>query len=323
LSHDDILDLVFSPWPTQALFAASRLGIFTTLAQEPMTAAELGRRVGTRSHAFPALLDACVAMGLLHRTEDRYANSHLSDAHLVEGRPLYMGDFIDLLAFESPQWNVLYDALANKPHARPQTNESDFGRRRFTLAMHNLAMNGEATALAAAVDLDACKSMADVGCGSGMYSVALCCRWPGLRVTLLDHPDVLDTARDIVRQHGLADRIELRPADMTSDPYGQDLDAVLLSDVLYQNKATCLTILRSAYDALADGGRLVIRGYYCAPGGSESAFGALFALKLQLENPDREPISVATLSDWLGQTGFRKIHAFALTPRSTCLIATR
>jgi SAM-dependent methyltransferase len=323
VSHDVILDLVFSLWPTQALFTASRLGVFTTLAEGPMSTAELGRRLEVRSRVLPALLDACVAMGLLRRQEDRYANSHLSDAHLVQGRPLYVGDFIDLLAFDAAHWLGLYDTVLGTKQPASHSDETEFGRRRFTLAMHNLAANGEADALANGIDLTGCKTMADVGCGSGVYSIALCRRWPDLRATLLDHPEVLDTARDIVRQYGLADRIETRPADMNTDPFGRDLGAVLLSDVLYQDEASCLAILRSAYDALAEGGRLIIRGYYADPGGSESLFGSAFSLMLQLEEPNRDPVTVAMLTDWLGRTGFKQISAFALTPRSTCLSATR
>jgi hypothetical protein len=199
----------------------------------------------------------------------------------------------------------------------------EVSHRQFTLAMDNLAMLGEAKALAAAVDLSGCASMADVGCGSGIYSVELCLRYPGLRATLLDRGEVLETASEIVRKHGLENRVETRPRDITTDAYGQDLDVVLLSDVLYQDEAMCMTMLRSAHKALRQGGRLVVRGYYSDPGGSESVFGALFALNVLLGGPAREAITLGKVRDWIREAGFRDVSAFALTGRSSCLMAVK
>ncbi len=189
--------------------------------------------------------------------------------------------------------------------------------------MNNLAMLGEAEALAAALDLSGCKTMADVGCGSGIYSVALCRHYPDLHAVLLDREDTLETTREIVRRHSLQDRIETRTADITQDTYGRNLDVVLLSDVLYQNEAISKTFLRSANLALAPGGRLVVRGYFSDPEGSQPLFGALFAVARLLSDPKREPITLPGLRGWIEETGFKNVRTFALTERSTCLIAVK
>ena len=165
--------------------------------------------------------------------------------------------------------------------------------------------------------------MVDVGCGSGMYSVALCRRNPALKAVLLDRKEVLEVAREIVEQHQLQDRISSREADITQDAYGEGLDVVLLSDVLYQDRETCKAILRSAYNALADGGKLVVRGYYSDPEGSNTLFGALFVLKLQFGDTERELMSVPTLCKWIEEAGFGNVCAFALTERSSCLVAAK
>ncbi len=322
MSGNPVLDLVFRPWSMNVLFAASRLRVFTLLATKAMTTAELVEILGAEPQLLTAVLDACAAMGLLHRTNGLYTNSHLSDAYLVEGRPLYVGDLMEVQAIEAAGWQTLYDAVAQKGNVVKEPL-LEVGPRRFTLAMNNIAMQGEANALASTLDLSGCGTMADVGCGSGMYSVALCLRNPSLRATLLDREDVLDTTREIIQQHGIHDRVETRSADITADSYGQDLDVVLLSDVLYQDKATCLTILRSAHTALVKGGRLVIRGYYSDPGESQSLFGALFVVHLLLSDPNREPITVPLLRTWVKEAGFKDLNVFALTERSTCLIAVK
>jgi len=153
--------------------------------------------------------------------------------------------------------------------------------------------------------------------------VMMCLRWPDLRATLLDRPEVIETTREVVEAYGLGDRIEIRAVDMTRDSFGQGHDAVLLSDVLYQNRATCVTVLRSAHAALAPGGRLIVRGSYSDPGGSESAFGALFVLHLLLSDPGRDPLPVDVLKAWVEEVGFGECRAFALTERSTCLTGVK
>ena len=71
-----------------------------------------------------------------------------------------------------------------------------------------------------------------------------------------------EVARDIIARHRLEGRITTREADITEDAYGDGLDVVLLSDVLYQDQATCRTILQSAYQALRPGGRLVVISFH-------------------------------------------------------------
>ena len=318
-----ILDLVFHSWPMHALFAASRLKIFTVLASRAMTAAELSKETSAEPRIFTALLDACVGMGLVQLKDGVYSNSHLSDAYLVEGRPLYLGDMIEVQATEAADWPRLYDVIIGNAEEGAATSRAEVDPRCFTLAMNSLAMLGEAEALAAAVDLSGCRTMVDVGCGSGMYSVALCRRNPDLNSVLLDRKEVLQVAREIVKRHSLQDRINTRESDITQDAYGEGINVVLLSDILYQDRATCKAILRLAHDALVVGGRLVVRGYYSDSEGSNTLFGALFVLKLQLGDPDREPISVPTLCEWTEEVGFRNVHAFALTERSSCLLAAR
>jgi SAM-dependent methyltransferase len=323
MQSNPILDVVFSPWSMQVVFAASRLTIFTLLHGRPMTASELTKHLEADGKLLPALLDVLVAMGLLHRDEEGYVNSHLSESYLVEGKPLYVGDIITVQALESGTWQRLYDTVTRQSDAAEAPSSPQADPRLFTLAMNNIAMQGEAAALAAAVDLSGCRTLLDVGCGSGSYSATLCLRNPELRATLLDLPEVLETTREVTRSYGLGDRLELKPADMTRDAYGENFDAVLLSDVLYQNKATCLAVLRSAYAALAAGGRLIIRGYYSDPGGTESLFGALFVVHLLLSDSSREPLSLGVLESWVSEVGFKDVEVFALTERSTCLIAAK
>ncbi len=322
---NQVLDMIFGPWAAHTLYCANRLNIFNLLAEKEknLTAEELAEQAGAVPGLLKSVLDACTAMGFLQLKDNRYTNSYLSNIYLVEGGPCYLGDITDVMAVEAANWEGLYDLVKGNEKKVAPKDGLKLEPHRFTMAMNNLAMLGEAHALANAVDLSQCKTLTDAGCGSGMYSIALCHRFPNLTATLLDRKEVLETTRKLIAKNNLDQRIKTREADIAAGSYGSGQDAVLLSDVLYQERSICLSILRSAYETLTPGGTLLIRGYYSDPGQKNPVFGSLFNIKLLLDDPDRETISLPLLRQWLEETGFKDIHAFTLTERSTCVIGKK
>jgi SAM-dependent methyltransferase len=287
-----------------------------------MTAEELGRELHCVPRLLEALLDACVAIGLLRREKGSYGNSHLSGAYLVEGRPLYLGHILEVQASGAARWDRLMELITTgeTPAVSDELGEQD---PVFTLAMDDLGAQGEAEALAGAVDLSGCRTLLDAGCGSGIYSIALCRHYPQLAATLIDRERVLQTTRRRIADSGLVDRIHTRPDDMTAGVMKDEVDAVLLSDSLYYDRATSMRILRAAHAALNPGGTLVVRGYYADPGGTEAAFGAIFRLNLLLSDPGRIPPTAAEVAGQMAEAGFRDVRRFPLSERSSCFVGTK
>jgi SAM-dependent methyltransferase len=320
--ENPILDAVFHSWRMSVITTASRLELFSRLEDGSMEAERLALETGCVPRLLEALLDACAAMGLLCREGDRYRNSHLSSAYLVKGRPLYVGHILEIQSRGAPRWGRLLHMMTT---GESPEGPDEFGEQHpvFTRAMNDLGMHGEASALAAAVDLSACRSLVDLGCGSGLYSISLCRRFPQLTATLVDREPVLPTTNEMVASSGLADRIRVRAGDMETDPIGEGVDAVLLSDSLYYDAATAKRLLRSVFAALTEDGTIIIRGYYPDPGASEPLFGAIFRLNLLLFDPERTPPSLDDIKGWLDEAGFRNVRAFALTEKSSCVLAEK
>lgn len=320
---DNPLDMIFAPYSIYVLFAANRLKIFTLLAKRKMTADEIAESTGARSRLLEVLLDVCVALGLLRRQDDRYENSHLSDAYLVEGRPLYLGDIIEVQSIEAGNWERLYDLILGSGTGDGGGAAREPSPELFTRAMNNLGMLGEAAALANLVDLTGCRTMVDVGCGSGLYSITLCRHYPDLQAVLLDREEVLAVADRFIKKSSLQNRLSIRSVDILKDPFGTNVDVVLLSDVLYQDKSTCIQILQSAHDALAPNGLLIVRGYFSDPKASQPVFGTFFALGRLLFGENRDIISIPKLHSWIEKVGYKITASQALTERSTCIQARK
>ena len=226
------------------------------------------------------LLDACVGLGLLHKTlsekeqhtepenadaqEDRwtYANAPSTSAFLVRGRPGYLGDAIRWGADQYAAWGELARGVReNGPVVAPALHlgVDPEQTRRFVLGMHNRAL-GMARGVLHFLPFETTTHLLDVGGGPGTYAMLLAQKYPGLRVTVLDLPGVVAIAQELIAQAGLSDRVQTRPGSAVEEDYGQEtVDGILFSGVLHQmDSDTIRQMFARAFRALQPGGKMII-----------------------------------------------------------------
>jgi hypothetical protein len=314
----EIMELITSHQKMRVIFAAIQLRLFTHLANKSLTLTELCERCQAISHPLQILLNACHSMDLLKVKEGRYTNSQLSEKYLVEDQPGYIGDFLQLQNDESLHWNKLFQITYDGPTRRSE--ESRY--RTFIKAMNNIGMLGEAEKLKEAVDLSHCKQMVDAGGGSGLYSVVLCREYSELSSTILDLKETLQITKEMISAYPEKERITLRQADIMKDSFGEEIDVVLLSDVIYDKQAGSI-VLAKAWQCLKNDGTLIIRGYYADPVDTKPLFGALFAISQLVFDPKREVMTISDLEREVVMTGFTIIKVSPLTQLSFVLVAKK
>ncbi len=316
-----LIDTLLAPWTNRVLLTAVRLRMFTILAYQDLTVEELSSAIETAAQQLKPLLDACASLDLLLYQDGKYRNSPFSRMHLVEGKPGYIGDFLQMVSAESRQWDGLYGLITGKDDpSGHHEGETDPGK--FTLAMNNIGMLGEAWALADAVDLGDCRKMVDAGGGSGLYSVYLCRKSPHLRSIVIDNKETLDATREMIAGCEEEDRIELLEADIAKDSLGKDVDVVLLSDVVYE-ESFAHKVLTNARASLRENGLLIIRGYYYDPENPKSRFSALFKLNQMVFNPNGTILTLPSLREKVAETGFTIFKVTPLTELSSLILARR
>lgn len=302
------------------VFTAVHLNLFTVIGDKSLSGSEIALKTDTDSAKLEPLLRSCAAMGLLESRDKRYENSAFSLKYLVEGSAEYVGDLLKLQSQEWFRWTDLPEIIRG---GKTLTDSLEDRHRTFIRAMNNLANLGEAEALAAAVDLSDCTRLVDVGGGSGNYSIRLCQKYPDLQVILLDRKETLQVTRDYVLKASLQSRISLREADIEKDGYPEEVDAVLLSDVIYDAQIT-RPVLQRAHECLKTGGKLIIRGYYADPeGGKDTLFSRLFVLQELVFDPAQEVLTLPVLKKRVEEWGFQIVHRGQLTERSQILIAKK
>ena len=263
-------ELIEQSWAGRAarvVQAANGVGIFERIGRGRATADVLAADLEIDAAMTERILIACAAMGLVARDGAGWRLTPKAEATLLKDAPLYQGHTI---AHASQVWPVWLDLEA---HLRGQGGASVFSEgaeaparshRDFILAMHNMAMAGRAAELAARVDLSGAAAsghLADVGGGPGTYAMAICARYPGLRATILDLPETVEIAREVIARLGMADRVRAVPGDWDKDEFGEANDAVLMSNVLHGPTSRAEMKLAKAHRSLKRGGRLIIQDF--------------------------------------------------------------
>jgi hypothetical protein len=320
-----ILDTAHGFWRSQALCAACEFGLFTRLAEGPMTAAALAAGLGVPERSLAMLLNANAALGFLTKRGGKYANAPIAQAFLVKGKEGYLGDSVRHMAGALyARWGLLTETVRrgrpardlSAPPPRPET------ARDFTMAMHGMStLVGRE--LARRLDLRRCHQLLDIGGGSGVLSAKLAERFPNLEATILDLPEVCRVADDLCRLSPAAARLKTLPQSYTEElPRGRDV--ALLSQVLHaQGEAACRALLKRVHEALDRPGLIIIVEFALEKDKARPVFPALFALNMLINTHAGAAFSKKEILRWLREAGFRKGIARKLRGYATLFTALK
>ena len=205
-----ILDLIEAFRRSKTMFAAVALGIFD------------GAR--PQGAAVDRLMEACVALGLLEKRGGGYVNTAVADEYLRRSSPRSLTGYIaysnDALYL---MWQHLEDAVMEGSHRWTQTFgtegalfshffKTEDTKRDFLMGMHGFGMLSSPKVVAA-FDLSRFRRLVDLGGATGHLALAARDRFPHLRATLFDLPEVIEFSR--ARLHG---NVELIEGDFFKDP---------------------------------------------------------------------------------------------------------
>ncbi len=324
ISCGPLLEMLYAYQGSAILMGSHELGVYDALAQEPLTAGEIASRLGTASRSTELLLNACVAVGLLQKTGEKYKNSPLADRFLVKGNPGYLGRVVAKEQEFYGPWGKLVPAVrsdqAQLPPMRRRLQEQPATAGNFLLALHDLALiNG--SALPDYVDLAGRRKLLDVGGGVGTYSILLAQKNPQLEAVILDLPAVRELAEETIASYGLSDRISFQEGDFSAPCPAKGYDAVLLANILHDNtEEVGKRLLRKSHDALVEGGQIIVTEFYLEENGASPPVSAIFALLMMLENQGAAEYPAQTITQWLAEAGFLEAVARKLPEPSPMVV---
>ncbi len=264
-----VLEMSYTALVVQrALYAAAKLGIADLIGTSSKGSEELAQATGTHPRSMYRLLRALAnARVLSEQPENHFALTPLGTTLrtgaspsmrawvLFSGEPFYLDawkEIVHSIRTGRPAWDTVHgSSFFEYLRKHPDTAAV------FDEAMTSLS-SGEAPAVAAAYDFSHFQSLVDVGAGHGTLLVTILHANPQLRGILFDQAQVIEGAREPIRDQGLTARCDLVAGNFfESLPRGAD--AYILKYIIHDwDNPQAIRILSNCRQAISDSGRLLL-----------------------------------------------------------------
>jgi len=304
---EKLLKTAGSFWEACTLHAGVQLEIFTRIGENSVTAEELARRLNGDVRGFTMLLNALVAMDLLIKKNNLYANTSASSTFLNKKSPKYVGYLIAHHYHTVKAWSQLTEAVTKGKPVSQKPFDDEEGRENFLMGMFNLAM-ASAPQLATQIDLHDKRHLLDLGGGPGTYAIHFCLANPQLRATIFDLPTTRPFALRTVKQFGLEDRIDFMAGNYVEENIDGSYDAAWLSHVLHGEGADdCQRIIQKVVSVLEPGGLILIQDFILEDTFDHPLFPAIFSLNMLIHTPQGQSYSETQIKEMLARAHVKEI----------------
>ncbi|HVG99619.1 MAG TPA: methyltransferase [Miltoncostaeaceae bacterium] len=330
---EHIMQVGLGFWGSKTLLSAVEMGLFTELAEHP---AELGRvrdRLGLHPRSAADFLDALVALGFLERDEGVYRNVPAVDLFLDRRKPSYVGGILEmanarLYAF----WGDLTEALrTGSPQNEAKGGGAPFFEalyadparlREFLHAMTGLSHPANLL-IAERFPWDRYATFVDVGTAQGDLAVQIAIANPHLTGQGLDLPEIAPIFEEYVGLQGLDGRLAFTPGDFFAGPLPA-AEVIAMGHILHDwDFAQKRELIAKAYDALPEGGSLVVYEAIIDDERRENAFGLLMSLNMLIETEGGFDYTVADCRGWMAEAGFRETRAEHLVGPDSMVVGVK
>ncbi len=281
------------------------LGVFEKLADGPLTIDELVAATGLPRRSLRVVANGLVALDVLERHGDRYANAEATQAFLSGRGERDLRPGLRLYNHVIyPMWMQFEQVVRTGQPARPVEGFEKFARI-FSEGVEAWTLLG-AHALVEKYDFSQHRRLLDVGGGTGSYLIPILGRWPSLRATLYELPQTAALARRRLAAEAVRDRIDLVEGDVLFDPIPDGHDAVLMAGFIHLfGPEKIARMLGRIRERVAPGTRLLIVDQWMDETHARPVLGAMLAATYLMLAGDGDTYSLDEARPWLEESGFR------------------
>ena len=332
-----IMQIGMGFWASKAVLTAVNMNLFTQLAAGKLPAQEIGNRLGLHQRSLYDFLDALVALGFLQRAGLKegalYSNAEDVDLFLDKNKPSYIGGILEMSNNRLfTNWNNLEEGLKtgesqNEAKRGGQTlfeeiNSDEGKMREFINAMAGIQM-GNFIAFSRTFDFSRYKTLCDIGGSGGHLSCQVAINNPGMKCTTFDLPPVSQIAEENIHHMGLSGKVFVKTGDFFKDDFPK-ADVITMGNILHdwgiEDKKR---LIKKSYDALPEGGSLVIIENIIDDERKENAFGLLMSLNMLIETEEGFDFSGRDFDQWAKECGFKETSVTPLAGPASAAIAVK
>lgn len=312
---EHIMQVGLGFWASKTLLSAIEMELFTELARHPEDGDALQDRLGLHPRPSRDFLDALVALGFLAREDGIYSNTPSTDLFLDKQKPSYIGGVLEMANHRLYRfWGNLTEGLrTGQLQNEAKAGEMPFFEalyadparlKQFLGAMTGLS-HGANLAIAGQFPWQEHETFVDLGTAQGDLAVQIVLANDHLSGIGFDLPEVAPVFEEYIEQHGVSDRLRFVGGDFFADEL-PEADVVLMGHILHDwGLDEKRLLIGKAYDALPEGGALIVYESIIDDDRSENAFGLLMSLNMLIETERGFDYTAADCEGWMTDAGFK------------------
>ena len=332
-SPDAIIQLGLGFWGSKTLLSACELGLFSELGSGSLGLPELSERLQLHPRSARDFVDALVALKMLRRDGDRYANTPATSMFLDRAKPTYIGGILEMAnARLYSFWGSLTEALRtgelqNEAKAGGQSffealYEDPVRLKGFMKAMTGLSL-GTVAAIAEKFPWAEYRTFADVGTAQGGLPVHVALAHPHLTGIGFDLPVIGPIFEEYVRSHDLSNRVRFQAGDFFQDAL-PSADVIVMGHILHDwDLDQKRHLITKVFDALPKRGAFIAFEAIIDDQRRENAFGLLMSLNMLIETQGGFDYTGADCAGWMRDAGFRETRVEHLVGPDSMVIGIK
>src|SRR3984893_1780874 len=322
-------DLLAFGWGGLALAAAVELDLFSHIAAGKTSAQPIAAAAGASEDGTRRLLDALCGLACLRKWRKSHTLQPSAAEHLVRGKPLYMGDAATIGKMLIGAWSMLAEVVkSGRPFQSGASAEE--GQAFFPKLVPAIFPASFLAATAAVKRLPVAarrriRSILDIGAGAAPWSIPFAKAIRGARVTVADSPAFTQVTRQYAERWGVADRYDYLVGDFTEVEFGTGrFYRAILGHIIHGDAPDWgKRLLKRTYDALSDGGMLLIGEFVPNDERAGPALPLLFGLNMLINTQAGDVFTMREYRQWLKEAGFKKVATIPAPHVSPLILATK
>ena len=302
-----IMQYAFGFVPSLAVSAAVELGVFGAIQQGSKDLPALVQACHCEERGLAPLLHTLVSLELVQQGPAGYTLAPDAATFLDPKSPAYLGGMLSHQARQIAHWAKLPETIRQGRSLQDAVEGDEDDGKFFASFVDSLFNLNFPAAKSVAERLGPAQSALDIGCGSGVWSLALATAQPELKVVAVDRPLVLDTVTRVFADRlGCLARYEMRSGNFRDVVFGEH-DVVFLGHILHsEGEAASRVLLQRCRAALRSGGRLVVAEMVASEPRGAEVFPNLFDLNMLMWTEQGTVFTASQLEEMCTQAGFSR-----------------
>ena len=313
LSPECFFNAVNAYEQTEAIKAAIELEIFTAIADDHRTAADIAKTCKASERGVRILCDFLTIHGFLRKDGGEYSLSPEASLFLNRRSPAYLGGTIEFLL--TPRVREGHARLAEAVRrggtalgeGALEPENPDWVK--FAKAMMPL-MSIPAEIMAAELQKGGeVSKVLDIAAGHGIFGISVARINPSAHIFAADWKSVLEVAAENAAAMGVAHRHHLIAGSAFETDFGTGYDLALVTNFLHHfDLPTCTKFMRKVHAALIPGGRAAIAELVPNADRVTPATAAAFSVMMLATTPSGDAYTYDELETISRDAGFARVE---------------